>query len=288
MKEMEQYFKKEIKSEHEWNGSNYKFDPDSSPEAWEHYKKYYTADHWHLLNKYNFDSLNFFNYQKGYYVNKAKSAANRLNALPKGVTTITKRSNKYRATERLCGEVDFNFNKLKSTEFKRLLKQDKSAELGKHLLKLSECQKMHHSVLNFSLMQVVGNLQGTKSRGINDEWLDRLDSFVAMLSRYYRTNKKERSLSPMMEQATPFNRRALQNFLDNAFLDEYDYCSKTYFIQNRDFIDRLIEQGNQAINASERVVAYMELAFDFWEEKYKGLTQCSAAFEPANYQENNV
>ena len=46
---------------------------------------------------------------------------------------------------------------------------------------LSKCKDMHHTLLNFSLMQAIGNMQ--RFKGIKG---DRLDVFIYELDKYYR------------------------------------------------------------------------------------------------------
>ncbi len=87
------------------------FDPDSSPEAWEHYKKCYNNEFW--SEKYNFSQPVFFEYiDKAKYVDFPLKLYNRLLVLKEGIEVINDESKLtyYSPVLRLGGETDFNFN----------------------------------------------------------------------------------------------------------------------------------------------------------------------------------
>lgn len=269
-------FKNEkVEVNQEWKGKQVSFDPDSSPKAWKHYKKYYEQD---FQNNYNYDDLKTFDYiehgeNKGSYaVNKYLRYYNRLNILPIDYNIDNEWSTS--AVQRLSGETDFNFNDKKFDEFIQLLLLDKNNYIN-NLKKLDKCSKMHHTLLNFSIMPVMGNLQGYKSKGIfldvnnqKYEWLDRLDSFVFLLDKFYKS--KENGDSDIIKHAGT-NKYELINYLNNFAENKddesiYNYCKKIYFI-DKPLVDKLKASGKKPIDSAERVVEYMNLALEFWQEK---------------------
>ncbi len=284
---------KPVESLQEWNGKKIKFDPDSSPVAFEHYNKIYSNLHWSGINDYNLNTPIFFNsykkldlkcglYRNGSWYNYLnlpfKHKINRLNAISLNENAIIyKNKEYYMATSRLSGDTDFDFktdenpNKNKYGKFLNLLKGSfKDEILIEHIAKLNECKNMHNTLINFSLMQVMGNLQRAKSKGINNEWLDRLDSFIYLIREYYRTDYNDRDSCQIILNSTYANKNTLRKFLDD-FIDVYDYCNNIYFIKDKTFVEKLIEEGQKPMNSGERVVEYMELAFDFWEKKNEGI-----------------
>ena len=252
-----------IDSMQSWNGEIIDFDPDSSPKAWEHYKQYYA------FSNYNFGNLFFYNYYKdigdpcGYksngkwlnYVNKPKGKNNRLYSLGKNTIIV---NDFCEAADRLGGETDFNFNEQKVKLFTDIIKSDQNA-LNKQdaLEQLERCANNHHTLLNFSLMQSMGNLQGHK--GLNR--FDRFDVFIYDLDRYFRGVSSE-----ILNSSSDDNRRYLIAFL-NQYIDIYAYMQKTYFIKNISLINKIIEQGAMPIEEAKDVVRYMSLAEEFWNEK---------------------
>ena len=262
--------KKKIAIHQEWNGQTIRFDPDSSPAAWEHYKKYYIENDQCVLGNYNFEKLNLYNYYKDVgnksglfknnewknYINSPFNNSkryNRLFALSNNTKTECENSKEYcGASSRLGGECDFNFNDKKQTLFKAIICGDKAAEE-----KLEKCSKNHHTLINFSLMQGMGNMQSVK--GCNK--YDRLDVFVYQLSLYFLGIS-----SNIMNCSSDENRGALISYL-NSFENIYDYMNKVYFIKKETFINKIIEQGQLPINTCDDVVRYMDLANEFWSEK---------------------
>ena len=263
------------------------FDPDSSPLAWEHYIRHYTAktfgetlDEYEdkdKINKgiqsYSFEGLKYYGIR--IYVVPEVYAQNL------GSKTLTG------ALERIGGDCDFNFgNAFKKYEEKLI--NDESREL------LKNCKELHHSLLNFSLMQSKGNMQSMKKPA----QLDRADSLINKLS----------SILPIKQ---PRNIR--EQYLSN-FKNIYDYCAKIYFLpsqisekeryltgmmeknnitdaknwkedwipllkRNKDLIDELIKSGEKTFEPKtsknndyiktnhDLAVDYMLLAVRFWQAK---------------------
>lgn len=266
---------KEIKEDKKWYGKEIKFEPDSSPEAWNHYKKYYLAK---FGEDYNFDKKVYYNHysacnlRRGYY-NKTEqwfnyvnlpladtSRFNRLYILEKSAK-IEKNDNKeyIEPAMRLSGECDFNFNDKKYKLFENIIKTDLDVcKIEYAINKLKKCKEKHHTLVNFSLMQSVGNMQGFK--GSNR--FDRFDTFVNELSQYY-SGLNVNVLSASSDQ----NKFALVSYLNNSFDDVYDYCKSIYFISSKEFVDKIISQGSMPIITCDDVVRYMNLAEEYWNLK---------------------
>ena len=262
---------KKVEVKQLWEGKEFSFAPDASPIAFEHYKKHYK------LNGYNFEKLYFYNYNKEnkMYENiPLQNCFNRLNVTvdnppTKNINNITF----YYAVLRISGDTDFNFkedeNKC-SNKYDRYLQLLRSSyageELSTHIKTLNYCKDMHYTLLNFSLIQVIGNMQGAKSKGFHNDWLDRLDSFVYMLDVYYHTKVEERINSFIIQNSSACNQHQLMSFL-NEFADSIeDYCKKSYFI-DKEMVKKLIDSGNKRIDSGKRLVEYMNLAIEFWQHK---------------------
>lgn len=254
-----------------------RFDPDSSPAAWAHYQQFYLQN-LYLRKNYDFVKLCFYNYydtvglKTGYfdgekwfnYVNKPIKKTtdyNRLFILQKGTQTDSLDNTEFIvATNRLGGDCDFNFNEKKCEIFVDLIKTDTTIsenEKQEVYIRLERCRNMHHSLLNFSLIQAMGNLQ--KFKGSNR--FDRLDTFICELDKYYRGVSNS-----VLRFATPNNEPALISFL-NDFKDIYEYCSTFYFISDKHFIDEIIRQGSMPIAKVDELIRYLDLAETYWSKK---------------------
>ena len=254
-----------------------RFDPDSSPDAWEHYQQFYSHNKY-LSNHYDFQKQFFYNHydkvglKTGYYnglkwfnyVNQplhSSSEYNRLFVLKKGTKTESSESNEFiAAANRLGGDCDFNFNEKKSSLFLEIIKSDSIAsqrEKDNAIQQLSKCIDMHHTLLNFSLMQAMGNMQ--KFKGSNR--YDRLDTFIYELDKYYRGVSNS-----ILQYSSQDNEPALISFL-NDFKDIYEYCATFYFITEKTFVDEIIKQGSMPITNVTELVRYMNLAEKYWSKK---------------------
>lgn len=238
------------------------FEPDSCEEAWKHYKEYYSETK--LIRKnYNFDNLFLYNSGFGekdtkerYYFNKLKSSSdhNRYYALIKG-TRIFKNEDGIEyclPASRVGGECDFNFNENKCKLYRNIIGDNQTA-----LQQLNRCQKMHHTLLNFSLMQAMGNMQGFKGRNR----FDRLDTFLYELKGYFSGTSAN-----VLSASTPNNKSDLIAYLGN-FKNIYEYCEEVYFIKDKELVDEIIASGEKTIEVCEDVIRYMDLAEKFWAAK---------------------
>lgn len=258
-----------IKENQYYCGKMFSFDPDSSPAAWEYYKEIYPSDGY-LKEKYNFDELVFCKFCKysrrkkdGYnYKNEAETSGklNRLFVLSKQTEIKYEGGIQYfKPDYRLGGESDFNFNEKKYELFKNIINNDMTASARKKenaLYQLEKCHKTHHTVLNFSLMESLGNLQGVKG----SDCFDRFDTFISYLNKYYL------GISDSVLSSARANKGKLIEFL-NEFEDIYHYCSVFYLLDDKKFIDRIVEDGDMPISNIDELTRYMTLAEKYWSIK---------------------
>lgn len=287
------------------------FEKDSSPSAWKDYRDIYKFSK--LYKIYDIENPVVFSYVrdtnherrqdfvnikngrrnvstgKWYnYIDKPIfKKGNRLNAI-----RYTERDDRipydnsmfYQAQLRLGGETDFNFiessrpKENKYGKFLDLLRKDYQGQVvfDEYKQMLDDCKSRCQSRENFSLMQVMGNLQGYKGKlslsGENYSF-DRFDSFVAKLAEYYAGNIT--TIRALLEHAEAANAPYLISYL-NQFRDVYDYCKEVYVIFDVDFINEIISSGNKSITTGEDVVRYMKLAIKYWNLKKR-------MFEKINY-----
>lgn len=231
------------------------FESDSCEEAWKHYKEYYSETNF-IRKNYDFDNLFLYNSdsgKKGSYTNKLKSDDNRYYALIKGTNITVKDGIEYcPPASRVGGECDFNFNENKCKLFRNIIGDNQTA-----LQQLSRCQKMHHTLLNFSVMQAMGNMQGFKAR----DRFDRLDTFLYELKRYFSGTSVN-----VLSASTTNNKSDLIEYLGN-FKNIYEYCEEVYFINDKELVDEIIANGEKPIEVCEDVIRYMDLAEKFWAAK---------------------
>lgn len=277
-----------VEPQQEWEGERIKFDPDSSPETWEFYKEIYKGE---LLEEYDYKKLTILVWDivKGKWRNKIKESDQddliaRLFAIKKDVKPDPEFSNSeckyYGACLRLSGDTDFNFNEDKYKKIKEIIKGDNE------LIKLLEdCKKKHHSLQNFSLMQSLGGLQRIKSQGLEVEsgsnkyeWMDRLDSFIYILSILFE-NPDSDILDLKKRKLYKSNYEKLHTDYLSKFDSIDDYCKRIYFIEN-ELVNKLKENGakhmlkekdGKLIGDKGVVKEYLRLANEFWKQKQRNI-----------------
>lgn len=254
-----------VEPQQEWKGESITFDPDSSPEAWKFYISVYDDG---FLKEYDFENLCFYEYVekgefKGKYTTKLDDSKqySRLNAIKKDAVCLDDKHLYYEPCLRLSGETDFNFNGKKYEKIKNIIKEDREL-----LASLEDCSEKHHTLQNFSLMQTVGNMQRLKSRGLrigpdDYEWMDRLDSFIFLLSKYF----ENRNNKTLLKDNAGVNYQKLCSYL-SKYDSIYDYCHRVYFIQD-ELVDRLRENGGKYIKDEGVAKEYILLANAFWQQK---------------------
>ena len=246
-----------------------KYEPDSSPDAWEHYKHFYKNSNL-IMDNYDFDNLSSYTNYKELgekcgqrynddwynYANKIchNKKNNRLYALDKSAKKITDCQGVEWccATRRIAGDCDFNFNEKKCKLFKALIGDSEQAQI-----QLDRCKEMHHTLLNFSLMEAMGNMQAYK--GSNR--YDRFDYFIYMLDLYFKGISVD-----ILSNSTTENKGELIKYL-NGYKDIYEYCKMVYFITDVTFVDKIILSGKKPIVDCSDVIRYMSLAEEFWTAK---------------------
>lgn len=239
----------------------YKFDLDSSPEVYALYEKIYTNE---IGDKYCISNPKIFRYDpqnKGYIDVPYEDSVNRLYALQRGtsyIRNITIKNNTYEiynAVERLSGDCFFNFNSKKINELKKIR--------GIDMKRLEKCESMHHSIYNMVLLQTMGNMQKRKQQGLilprNEyEQLDRGDTFLYFLNKFYYEDDEE-----ILKASTKSNKNTLKEYLKSNFHDVYDYSDKMLQIDDENFINKLIKNGEKKLD-STLVNDYLDMAIRFW------------------------
>lgn len=170
------------------------------------------------------------------------------------------------------GETDFNFSdkkvfgygKSRFKQFSKFLTEAEQDTQKEYLVLLKRCCKdFYHSQVNISLMPQTGNLQNVK-QGVGN---DRLDVFVWGLDEYYM----QRS-NIIFNHCSSENMEYIRSYLD-IFETIYEYCEAVYHI-DKTLTKKLIISGRKAIDSAERVIEYIELATNFWEQKKKYIDTC--------------
>jgi hypothetical protein len=246
------------------------FEHDSSPEAWQFYKKiYFDKEGKCLIDKeYKLETGHELVFQNYPYNNIWKEKGNRL-LLVKGLDECKIGAEYDGVQPTLSGECIFNFNKDKVGKLENLAEGDKAI-----CNLINKCAGMHHTLLNMSLCQVKGNLQGYKSKcllGEKETWLDRPDTFLYNLDKYLVKDKSKRKSDDLKNNAGKYNWCTLQEYL-NLFDDVYSYASQHWQIDNDcGLIEQMIIEGEQPIKDKNGVVRYCELAKKFWNNRQANL-----------------
>ena len=240
---------------------------DSSKEAWNYYKEIYTEKHWPLIKEFNMEEVITCEERNK---KKPKEILRYRSYIKKNSSYISVFGSEFS----LGGDCDFNFNEKKVHLFQKLI-----MDFPEHKDKLRRCCSMHHNELNFSLMPTTGamnNLKGSTYFNSNniikyDDFYhasahDRLDTFIHILNEFYE-NKDELIFSC----STQNNKGCLHAYLE-TFKDIYDYCKIVYFIEDRAFVKRLIDNGKKPINSADDLNRYMEIAFNYWKLKKRNIT----------------
>lgn len=237
-------FRKEIKTKQ----AGVEYDPDSSPMAFKHYRRVYTSEHCPLMTNFDWSNVN----TRNHLLNE-----NYENAFKRLYIKVSNDTMGLGDSFLLGGETDFNFNEKKFPVLMQILERGKARH--KDFEKLQFCKRNYHSVVNFSLMPATGAMGNFKG----SEEFDRLDCFICSLNEFYASGNYQ-----ILSEGKGDNKEYLLNYL-NLFNDIYDYCRKIYFIDERDFVDRIITDGQKPLESREDVVRYMNLAIDYWNRKEK-------------------
>ncbi len=263
----------------------YTFEHDSLKIVWEHYKKIYfnkegmctICEGYSLIDlnqlvlaNYKYDKIK----RQSYYYNEPSEKwpyVNRYYLIKANHDNYTIGATYPGEDASLSGECDFNFNEKKYSFYRKKLEEEysnSSKALKSKLAILKKCKENHHSLINFSLMQSKGNMQGFKGICLDNGIyysLDRPDTLLAYLSSYYQLNDEQKENSYILANAGN-NKDTLKQYL-NSFEDVYEYCEKIYLINDKNFIDRMIKEGKLFIEDGKDVLRYMLLALEFWDRK---------------------
>lgn len=200
-------------------------------------------------------------------------------------------------------------NQLKYEYYKEVIKRDyRDDECKKYCDMLGECYEMTYSLHNFSLMPVNGSMNNVKGLfyDSNNQQLDRPDTFLYYLNEYFCKREKisensklynemifkyakgQKSNIRTKEENTKLIRDGLISFLDEFRKGEvitgkdeicsatYKYCKEMYLIDDKEFVEELIENGSKPIKTGEDVIRYMNLAKRYWKIKDKLLKQAES------------
>lgn len=216
------------------------FESDSSFFAWKHYTKHYNHIKGPDGTPYDFDKLYW-----GVHKNtKTKKFFYVLSAITKDKRKRKSKEFKYACPMQDClrGDCDFNFNYDKYPRF--LEKLFNGAVTKEEIELLIKCHDVHHTLLNFSLMQCMGGINNLKGSQLKldgeekkPEQLDRLDKFVTFLKEYFeivQSDTEERLKKLKAGQRGSNNAEYLRDYLDQ-FGCVYNYCAKIYFLPTEDY-----------------------------------------------------
>lgn len=257
--------------------SNY--DCDSSPKAWEHYIRHYVPSFFgETYNEYSDQNdqpcgKQYYLFEGLMYDGVRICAAPEVYAKNLGAKTFKK--------ERLGGDCDLNFNEAKRPRFagaifnKYIQQLQSSGDIitfdipekeYSALMLLANCSRMHHTLLNFSLMQGSGNMQGIKQ--LCD--FDRIDEFFVYLDEFYCIDNKEKQKEKLKAKRqsgykVDENLKALRHYLNTFRVKQEptesikNYCSKIYFLPTRKNESEIYQTGKMS-----------QESVDVNDSKYKG------------------
>ena len=186
---------------------------------------------------------------------------------------------------KISGDVLFNFKnglekkqRQKYEHYLDLIDKEKDfSEIEKHKYceVLHFCKEMTHTLHNFGLMPVDGNLQVFKETSCNR---DRLDRFVYYVNEYLVNNEFFRLTSnyrykDQREKAKADQKIILAPFFDKFNKSIFKYCQEMYLINDSTYVRKLILFGEKEIKDGKDVVIYMELAIEYWVMKNKLFNQ---------------
>lgn len=179
-----------------------------------------------------------------------------------------KKSNKMQ----FSGDIDFNYydgRKRLYNSFDLILKEtekdnNRKKEVEDTRTHIKNCRNRVENVKNVSIMPVNGNLQSLKQA----VGRDRLDTFTWCLDMHFR-NYKTNGESILFNYCAPAYFDALKSFL-NLFDNIYEYFECVYHIDDKFFVNELIESGAKPIDTIERINKYLYLTERFWHKKAVG------------------
>lgn len=168
----------------------------------------------------------------------------------------------------LSGDIDFNFTRgfahSRLECYEKIIENSNNCEVEMYSHKLDLLKDLTYSVVNISLMSQTGNLQSVK-QGMGN---DRIDTFIWAVDQYYKGDS-----TLLLNYSSYENIVPLKSYL-SIFAGDcgvYNYCKTMYHI-NESLVDKMIDSGKQAIDTFDRVIYFMDLAFEFWHQKLSFLS----------------
>lgn len=168
---------------------------------------------------------------------------------------------------KISGDVVFNFGKNKRYKrnqkfeyFAGLLERD-FAEHNylRYLQELEDCNALNYSIYNLSFMPVTGAL--------NDFYENKSMEHIIFSNTHGRKSK-----TATAEENTQKLKNVLLTFLDKLN-DVNGYCKYMYLIDDKKYIRKLVEEGQEPIMTGCDVVRYMKLAEEYWMIKYNKINE---------------
>ena len=208
------------------------YEPDSSEWTWNNFynRTYRTLEYWKNLNE-----------------------EKRVGRYKKAIYTCKNLDQIY-----IGGDVMFNFKNSYGKSFRELLGNQYNEKAY---------SRMHHSILNFSLMPATGGLNLNKANG---RYCDRLDRFIFYLDQFIKLKNENNPLLGIRgrnKNTIPILRTYTSNF-DSI----EEYCQAYYLIDsnNTNLVERLKKSGEEYVHngaTTENCRQYLNLASEFW--KYR-------------------
>jgi hypothetical protein len=245
---------------------------DSSKESWVVYKRKYKSSDWDFWDEFDFENIKTRFEKDGKYDNERYLL---------WLKDDSKFLEKLGRLFSFGGEKVFNFGKKNST-FKKIIDSDNNSQHKEYCINLlKECESMHSSKYNISILPTTGGLNNVKgslyfdennieysNRLLINKQLDRFDTFIAIMSDYFKKNS-ELALSYCKGKA---NEGSLKEFLTLFDDDIYKFCYRIYLINDEIFVDKLVENGKKPIENTNDVVRYCHLAKEYWEKSKESLS----------------
>lgn len=262
-----------------------KYDPDSSPKAWEYYLKTYknifkessdkesselndTYDTYKepIKNPEDGDKTVSFWYEWYKSSSYIRIYGTFLYSKPNETLKLTTPKLLSGQNIGIGGDCCFNFNTDKFGKFININKQDDVRKI------LVLCSALHYSPINFALMPKNGGMNNISGDG-RQGGLDRFDTFISALDLYFKNKENpiaikliaefessQNSLVPFLQWIDSF-----ENYL-KLFYPELLIDDRKEYNDKEKLLDRLIESGKKPIDEGY-VLEYIELAIRFWEAK---------------------
>ena len=134
---------------------------------------------------------------------------------------------------------------------------------------LRECQMKTERKVNVSLLPCRGSLQTVKQA----VGRDRPDTFIWCVDQHYN------GYSLLLNHCAAAYLDDLKSFL-GVFKSVYEFCHAIYHIEDKNFVDELINSGSKPIDSAQRVFEYLILAKKFWHKRGVYFTENTLIRDP--------